>query len=126
MKLSKRFDAQFTEVIKMIQQARYNAVKSVNTELVKLYWNIGKYVSGKLSSAEWGDSVVDLLADYIHLKHPEFKWSVVARQAFEKKLKGAELADDLRAIALARKEHKEGKTIPFEKLLRELGIEDKL
>ena len=73
MKLSKHFDAQFREVIKMIHQARYNAIKNINTELVKLYWNIGKYISDKLSSAEWGDSVVDRLADYIKLKHPEFK-----------------------------------------------------
>ena len=53
MKLSKRFDAQFTEVLKMIHQARYNAIKNVNTELVKLYWDIGKYISDKLLSAEW-------------------------------------------------------------------------
>lgn len=73
MKISKRFDVQFTEIIKMIHQARYNAIRNVNTELVKLYWDIGKYISDKLSSAEWGDLVVDRLADYIQLKHPEFK-----------------------------------------------------
>jgi len=73
MKLSKRFDVQFAEVVKMIHQARYNAIKNVNTELVKLYWNIGEYISKKLSSAEWGDAVVDNLANYIQMKHPEFK-----------------------------------------------------
>ena len=73
MKISKRFNVQFAEIIKMIHQARYNAIRNVNTELVKLYWDIGKYISDKLSSAEWGDSVVDRLADYIQLKHPEFK-----------------------------------------------------
>lgn len=60
MKLSKRSDAQFTEVLEMIHQARYNAIKNINTELVKLYWNIGKYISGKLLSAEWGDSIIKL------------------------------------------------------------------
>ena len=73
MKLVKRFDSQFSEVVKMIHQARYNAIKNVNTELVKLYWNIGEYISKKLESAEWGDAVVDQLADYIQIKHPEFK-----------------------------------------------------
>ena len=73
MKLAKGFTAQFSEVVKMIHQARYNAIKSVNAELVKLYWNIGEYISKKLSSAEWGDAVVDHLADYIQTKHPEFK-----------------------------------------------------
>ena len=73
MKLTKGFTAQFSEVVKMIHQAQYNAIKSVNAELVKLYWNIGEYISKKLSSAEWGDAVVDHLADYIQTKHPEFK-----------------------------------------------------
>ena len=73
MKLAKGFTTQFSEVVKMIHQARYDAIKSVNTELVKLYWNIGEYISKKLSSAEWGDAVVDHLADYIQMKHPELR-----------------------------------------------------
>lgn len=73
MKLAKGFTAQFSEVVKMIHQAQYNAIKSVNAELVKLYWNIGEYISKKVSSAEWGDAVVDHLADYIQTKHPEFR-----------------------------------------------------
>lgn len=73
MKLIKRFDKQFSEVISMILQARYNAIKSVNAELVKLYWSIGEYISKKIAAAEWGDAVVDQLADYIQESHPEFK-----------------------------------------------------
>jgi len=73
MKLEKRFDNQFDVVLNMIHQARYNAIKNVNTELVKLYWQVGEYISKKLASAEWGDAVVDKLADYIQIKHPEFK-----------------------------------------------------
>jgi hypothetical protein len=57
----------------MIHEARYNAIKSVNTELVKLYWSIGEYISKKIKSAEWGDAVVDSLADYIQSNYPEFK-----------------------------------------------------
>ncbi|MBF0478747.1 MAG: DUF1016 family protein [Candidatus Omnitrophica bacterium] len=73
MKLTKRFDHQFSDVIKMIHASRYNAIKSVNAELVKLYWSVGEYISKKLASAEWGDSVVDNLADFIQAHHPEFK-----------------------------------------------------
>lgn len=69
----KRFNKQFAEVVNIIHKARFNAIKSVNTELVKLYWNIGEYISGKIASAEWGDAVVDQLADYIQTNHPEFK-----------------------------------------------------
>src|SRR3989338_9122701 len=73
MNLPKRFDTQFTEVVKMIHEARYDAIRSVNVALIKLYWNIGQYISKKIKSAEWGDAVVDSLADFIQSKHPEFK-----------------------------------------------------
>ncbi|MFH1442241.1 MAG: DUF1016 N-terminal domain-containing protein [Candidatus Omnitrophota bacterium] len=73
MKLIKRRNKQFDEVVVMIQKARYNAIKSVNAELVKLYWGIGEYISKKIEFAEWGDAVVEKLADYIQSRHPEFK-----------------------------------------------------
>lgn len=73
MKPAKSFNKQFAEVIRIISNARYNAIKSVNAELVKLYWNIGEYISKKIASAEWGDAVVDGLAKYIQENHPEFK-----------------------------------------------------
>jgi predicted nuclease of restriction endonuclease-like (RecB) superfamily len=73
MKLIKRINNQFDEVIAMIHKARYNAIKSVNVELVKLYWSIGEYISKKIDAAEWGDAVVDQLADYIQSSHPAFK-----------------------------------------------------
>lgn len=69
----KSFDRQFSEVVRMIRNARYNAIKSVNAELVKLYWSIGEYISRKVASAEWGDAVVDNLSDYIRDRHPEYK-----------------------------------------------------
>lgn len=73
MKLVKSFNRQFSEVVRMIHNARYNAIKSVNAELVKLYWSIGEYISRKVSSAEWGDAVVDNLADYIRDRYPDYK-----------------------------------------------------
>ncbi|MBI1882615.1 MAG: DUF1016 family protein [Chlamydiae bacterium] len=73
MKLEQKFDRQFSEIVRMIREARYHAIKSVNAELVKLYWSIGEYISKKLLSAEWGDAVVDRLAAFIQTNHPEFK-----------------------------------------------------
>lgn len=73
MKPAKSFDKQFVEVARMIHSARYNAIKNVNAELVQLYWNIGEYISKKIASAEWGDAIVDRLAEYIQENHPEFK-----------------------------------------------------
>jgi len=66
-------EKQFIEITELIQKARYNALKSVNTELVNLYWDVGEYISRKVESAEWGMGVVNKLADYLKRTHPELK-----------------------------------------------------
>jgi predicted nuclease of restriction endonuclease-like (RecB) superfamily len=58
-------EASFAEVVGLIEQARQRAYQAVNTELVGLYWQIGAYISGKLAAAEWGEGVVDRLADHL-------------------------------------------------------------
>ena len=52
----------FAEVLALIEAARNRAYQAVNTELVRLYWQLGEYISQKLEKAEWGDGVVDELA----------------------------------------------------------------
>lgn len=64
-------DNRFTDIIYLIKQSRFSAIKAVNTELINLYWNIGAYISNKIDLAEWGDSVVSELASYIQLNEPE-------------------------------------------------------
>lgn len=59
-------------------------------------------------------------------KHPEYRWSEVARQAIEAQLKDAELLSDLKAIAKAQKDLKAGRTISLEKLVKQLGLEHEL
>ena len=58
-------EASFTEVVGLIEQARQRAYQAVNTELVGLYWEIGRYISAKLEAAAWGEGVVDRLADHL-------------------------------------------------------------
>jgi len=59
-------------------------------------------------------------------KHPEYRWSEVARQAIEAQLQDAELLSDLKAIAKAQKELKAGKTISHRELIKKLGLENEL
>jgi predicted nuclease of restriction endonuclease-like (RecB) superfamily len=66
-------DNRFIDIIQLIKQSRTNAIKSVNAELINLYWNIGEYIYKKLEIAEWGDSVVVELANYIQRNEPELK-----------------------------------------------------
>jgi hypothetical protein len=58
-------EASFAEVVGLIEHARLRAYQAVNTELVGLYWQIGAYISGKLAAADWGEGVVDRLAQYL-------------------------------------------------------------
>jgi predicted nuclease of restriction endonuclease-like (RecB) superfamily len=69
----KELEAQFEEVILAINHAKYKAYKSVNKEIITLYWKIGEYISDKVKTNLWGKSVVKNLADYINKKHPHFK-----------------------------------------------------
>jgi predicted nuclease of restriction endonuclease-like (RecB) superfamily len=64
---------QFSDIIQLIQQSRTKAIKAVNTELINLYWSIGAYISQKVASAEWGQSIVVELANYIQRNEPELK-----------------------------------------------------
>lgn len=63
-------DSTFAEVARMIEAARHQALQSVNTTLIDLYWQVGAFISRKLETAEWGDGVVQQLADYLARTQP--------------------------------------------------------
>lgn len=60
-------------IVSMIEQARQNALKSVNAELIRLYWNVGGYLSNESAKASWGDSFIDTTANYIKDNCPEIR-----------------------------------------------------
>ena len=66
-------DERFVDIIRLIKQSRFNAIKAVNSELIHLYWNIGEHISKKIENSEWGASVVDELAKFIQKNEPELK-----------------------------------------------------
>ena len=66
-------DERFVDIIRLIKQSRFNAIKAVNSELIHLYWNIGEHIRKKIENSEWGASVVDELAKFIQKNEPELK-----------------------------------------------------
>ena len=64
---------QFDEVIHLIQQTRSQIIRTANTALIDLYWQLGAYLSDKIESAQWGEGVVTQLAEYIARTSPELK-----------------------------------------------------
>ena len=71
--VKKTMDNRFTEIIKLIELSRSNAIRAVNRQLINLYWLIGENISNKIDSSEWGDSVVKELANYIKTIEPNLK-----------------------------------------------------
>lgn len=64
---------QFNDIIRLIKESRNSTMKVVNKALIELYWNVGQYISDKLASSVWGDSVVKELADYLYKTEPTLK-----------------------------------------------------
>ena len=60
-------------IISMIEKARENTLANINTELIKLYWNVGEYLSNEKVRSSWGDAFIDSLADNIKKNYPEIK-----------------------------------------------------
>ena len=61
----------FEQVVFLINDARNRVYSKANTELVLLYFNVGKVVSEKVATGSWGDNTVQELADYIVTQQPE-------------------------------------------------------
>jgi predicted nuclease of restriction endonuclease-like (RecB) superfamily len=60
----------FTAIARLIQERRTRAFQAVNSELIELYWEVGKIISQKIEAAEWGQGVVDELALYLKRTEP--------------------------------------------------------
>ncbi|MCL2377621.1 MAG: PDDEXK nuclease domain-containing protein [Defluviitaleaceae bacterium] len=61
------------KIVTMIEQARQNALHSVNAEFIKLYWNVGEYLSVESAKSDWGDAFIDATAEYIKENCPGIK-----------------------------------------------------
>ncbi|BBL62924.1 hypothetical protein MARBORIA2_12790 [Methanobrevibacter arboriphilus] len=71
--INKFHQEDFTNILKMIKKSQISALKSVNTELIDLYWNIGKFIHQRVEKSNWGQSVVKQLADYLKKADPSLK-----------------------------------------------------
>lgn len=63
----------FKAVISIIQNAKGRALKAVNSELIRMYWEVGAYLSELCSRSSFGDKVIDEVAQYISTVAPTIK-----------------------------------------------------
>jgi len=68
-----KLETQFNEISSLIHQAKENSFKAVNTELISLYYEIGKYIYNKINSSAWGKSIVTNLSNYLKISEPNYK-----------------------------------------------------
>lgn len=60
----------FKHILTLIHEARNRVYSKANSELVLLYFNVGKIVSEKVNAGNWGENTVQQLADFIQSKVP--------------------------------------------------------
>ncbi len=66
-------DKSFENVAAIIENARSNAYRKVNEELILMYQNVGKFLSEQSKYASYGDGYIDSLASYIQKHFPGIK-----------------------------------------------------
>ncbi len=69
----KPVDSSFVEISRMIAEARKNVFRSVNKELITLYWNVGEYIGKKVANEAWGKAIIENLARYLRREHPDLR-----------------------------------------------------
>lgn len=67
------YSNEFAEIVAIIERSRLAVYKTVNSELISMYWDIGAYVSRKTKSGGWGKSVVDQFAAFMRQNYPLLK-----------------------------------------------------
>jgi len=65
--------AAFEEVAVIIDRARENVFRSINRELISMYWDIGFYISEKCRTIGWGKSVVKDFSKFIESHYEGIK-----------------------------------------------------
>ncbi|MBU4305595.1 MAG: hypothetical protein KJ893_08280 [Candidatus Omnitrophica bacterium] len=60
--IGKEYAVFLNEIKSRIVSARIHAIRSVNKELIKLYWDIGKSIVERQEKYKWGNAVVERLA----------------------------------------------------------------
>ena len=63
----------FDKITNIIETARNNALQAVNTELIKMYWNVGEYLVELTYNSAYGDKIIDEIAEYIAQSNPTIK-----------------------------------------------------
>lgn len=71
--LSSEYVHFLSEIKKRVQQSRYIAARSVNSEMIKLYYFIGQDILKRQETDGWGSKVIDRLSKDLSEAFPDMK-----------------------------------------------------
>jgi len=63
----------FQEIKSIIRQGKSQALQAVNAQLIGVNWQVGAYLSTRLTAATYGDKIVDQLAQWLQAEEPGLK-----------------------------------------------------
>lgn len=73
LKLQQDYRQWLTELKENIRKSQIKAAIAVNSELIHLYWNLGRQIVEKQQNAQWGSGFIEQLSKDLHDEFPEIK-----------------------------------------------------
>ncbi len=70
MSLNDTYKQDFEHILTLITEARNRVYSKANSELVLLYFNVGKVVSDRVNTGKWGENIVQKLSEFILSRIP--------------------------------------------------------
>ncbi|MGV8949367.1 MAG: PDDEXK nuclease domain-containing protein [Candidatus Paracaedibacter sp.] len=71
LQITADYKAFLQDVKVKVKAARFQAALSVNQELIKFYWELGKMIIKKQKHSDWGDKLIEALASDLKISFPD-------------------------------------------------------
>jgi hypothetical protein len=73
MKKARDLTLDFTEIVSIIEKAKTKIYRAVNNSLIDMYWEIGEYISHKVTENGWGEKTIIEFSQFVQTKYQDIK-----------------------------------------------------